>query len=93
MSARSHANGRKTVQASLADLPSPETRRWVSSRKARVVAAVRTGLLSLADACRRYDLTVEEFLSWQRLIDAHGPAGLRSTRLQVYRDPDRQPDP
>ena len=67
------------------DLPPPDTRRWVSSRKAKVVEAVRTGLVSLADACQRYDLSVEEFLSWQRLIDAHGTPGLRSTRLQVYR--------
>jgi hypothetical protein len=28
---------------------------------------------------------VEEFLSWQRLIDRHGMRGLRATRLQDYR--------
>ena len=35
----------------LADLPPPNTERWVIRRKAEVVAAVRGGLLSLDDAC------------------------------------------
>jgi hypothetical protein len=69
----------------IADLPPPSTRRWVIRRKAEVVAAVRGGLLSLEEACERYTLTVEEFLSWQISIDAHGLAGLRTTRIQDYR--------
>ena len=69
----------------LADLPSPSTKRWVSRRKAEVVAAVRGGLLSLEEACERYTLTVEEFLSWQMSIDQHGLAGLRTTKIQKYR--------
>ncbi len=69
----------------LADLPPGNTRRWVIRRKAEVVAAVRGGLLSLDEACQRYRLTVEEFLAWQRSIDAHGLAGLRTTRIQQYR--------
>ena len=48
----------------IADLPAPGTKRWVIRRKAEVVAAVRGGLLSLEEACGRYTLTVEEFLSW-----------------------------
>ncbi len=69
----------------IADLPPKTTRRWVIRRKAEVVAAVRGGLLSLDEACQRYTLTVEEFLSWQSLIDEHGLAGLRTTRIQRYR--------
>ncbi len=69
------------------DLPPPNTKRWVVRRKAEVVAGVRTGLISLEDACKRYKLSVEEFLSWQRLIDSHGMRGLRTTRLQQYRRP------
>lgn len=69
----------------IADLPPTNTRRWVIRRKAEVVAAVRGGLLSLEEACERYKLTVEEFLSWQRSIDKHGLAGLRATRVQDYR--------
>lgn len=70
----------------LEDLPPVDTQRWVIRRKAAVVAAVRNGLLSLEDACGRYRLSVEEFTSWQRLIDRHGLAGLRTTRLQDYRE-------
>ena len=89
MSVESGGTGNQASSAvAMADLPPPNTRRWVSSRKAKVVEAVRTGQVSLADACRRYNLSIEEFLSWQRLIDAYGQAGLRSTRLQVYRSVD-----
>lgn len=70
----------------IADLPKQSTKRWVIRRKAEVIAAVRGGLLSLEEACDRYKLTVEEFLSWQRSIDQHGLAGLRATRVQHYRD-------
>jgi len=69
----------------LADLPPPNTKRWVIRRKAEVVVAVKGGLLSLEDACHRYTLTVEEFLAWQRAIERFGLAGLRATRLQQYR--------
>ena len=72
----------------LSDLPSPKTRRWVISRKAKVVAAVRGGLISLEDACERYSLSVEEFLTWQRNIERHGLPGLRVTRIQEYRTAD-----
>jgi len=70
----------------LANLPPSNTRRWVVRRKAEVVAAVRGGLLSLEEACNRYGLTVEEFLTWQHLVDRHGILGLRTTRVQQYRN-------
>lgn len=69
----------------LRDLPPPTTKRWVIRRKAEVVAAVRGGLLTLEEACERYTLTVEEFLSWQKAIDQFGLPGLRATRVQQYR--------
>jgi hypothetical protein len=69
----------------VADLPPSTTKRWVIRRKAEVVAAVRGGLLSLDEACSRYTLTVDEFLSWQLSIDQYGLAGLRTTRIQQYR--------
>ena len=56
-----------------------------SIRKAEVIAAVRGGLLSIEEACSRYMLTVDELLSWQSLLDQHGLAGLRTTRIQQYR--------
>jgi len=73
----------------LESLPPPETKRWVIRRKAEVVAAVRAGVLSLEEACQRYAISLEEFLSWQRLVDSHGLPGLRVTRLQDYRSLDR----
>lgn len=68
------------------DLPPPDTKRWVARRKAVIVNAVRSGAISLEEVCRRYDLSVEEFHAWQRAIETHGVAGLRVTRLQIYRD-------
>lgn len=67
------------------DLPPRNTKRWVIRRKAEVVAGVRAGLITLEEACEMYTLTLEEFMSWQRLIDEHGLYGLRITRLQDYR--------
>jgi hypothetical protein len=74
---------------SIEELPPPGTRRWVIRRKAEVVAGVRAGLISIEEACKRYSLSVEEFLSWQRAIDRHGLRGLRTTRIQDYRTIDR----
>lgn len=73
-------------QRELSKLPHPSTRRWVISRKAQVVSAVRSGLLSMAEACERYRLSTEEFRSWARLMDEHGVRGLRVTRIQEYRN-------
>ena len=70
----------------LADLPPRDTKRWVIRRKAALVAAVRGGLLTLEEACERYALTIDEYLSWQTTLDRHGLAGLRATRVQDYRE-------
>ncbi len=69
----------------LSDLPSPSIKRWQIQHKALVVTAVRTGLIDVAEACARYRITIEEFISWKRLLDEHGLRGLRATRLQEYR--------
>ncbi|HVY87849.1 MAG TPA: DUF1153 domain-containing protein [Hyphomonadaceae bacterium] len=69
----------------LADLPAPGIKRWVTRRKAEVVAAVRGGLLTAEDACGRYQLSAEEYTGWERLYERHGVKGLRTTRLQNYR--------
>jgi hypothetical protein len=67
-------------------LPSTKTRRWVTSRKALVVKAVRNGVISLPEACERYHLSEEEFQTWTELLDSHGLSGLRATRAQEYRN-------
>src|SRR6516164_7765795 len=60
------------------NLPPPNTTRWVTRRKAAVVAAVRNSKITIEEALRRYQLTEEEFLSWQRAFEVHGLAGLRA---------------
>lgn len=67
-------------------LPPADTNRWVVRRKAEVVAAVNGGMLSIEEACDRYQLTLEEFASWQRAVERSGLPGLRVTRSQHYRD-------
>jgi hypothetical protein len=69
----------------LSDLPSPNIKRWYFQHKALVVTAVRAGLINVAEVCARYSITIEEFLSWKRLLDEHGLLGLRATCLQKYR--------
>jgi hypothetical protein len=66
-------------------IPPSTTTRWVSRRKAEVVAAINGGLLSMDEACERYRLSIEELASWQRALDRAGVPGLRITKLQHYR--------
>jgi Protein of unknown function (DUF1153) len=68
-------------------LPPPNTKRWVVRRKAAVVVAVRGGGITIEEACRYYQLSEEEFLSWERALENHGLSGLRATRVQQYRAP------
>jgi transposase-like protein len=77
--------GRSTIRTSPTEgLPPPTTKRWVVRRKAAVVAAVRSGEITLEEACRWYQLSEEEFLFWRRTFETHGLAGLRVTRIQQY---------
>jgi hypothetical protein len=82
---RPRADESPKAAATLTNLPAPDTKRWVVRRKAAVVAAVRTGGITIADACRLYQLSEEEFLSWERAFEIYGLAGLRTTRVQQYR--------
>jgi hypothetical protein len=89
MSDREHSRGSSPAgrgrRLALAELPPAETRRWVARRKAQVVTAVQTGVLTLEEACRRYALSAEEFASWEQAIGRHGLRALRVTRLQEFR--------
>ena len=82
---RSRSRTAEASRVTTEDLPPSDTSRWVVRRKAQVVHGVRAGVISLAEACRRYNLSVEEFETWERLIDEHGMRGLRVTRLKEYR--------
>ncbi len=70
---------------SRSDLPSPETRRWVASRKAAVVRAVQAGLLPIEEALEIYGLSEDEFKTWCDAIEKHGEAALKATAIQRYR--------
>ena len=68
-----------------ADLPPKDTRRWVASRKAKVVRAVLYGLITAAEARERYALSEEEFGLWRSAVAKHGDDGLKVTAIQKYR--------
>lgn len=74
----------------MADLPPPHEQRWVSRRKAVVIAAIDQGLLSAAEACARWRLSPEELALWRDSLDRAGVPGLRVTRIQIYRGYDQR---
>ena len=65
-----------------ADLPPPDTRRWVASRKAAVVRAVRHGLITPEEAIARYAEWEEELAEWMRATERGGENALKATRRQ-----------
>ena len=68
-----------------AELPPAQTKRWVASRKAAIVAAVRGGFLSLEDAHDRYGVSTDEFMAWQSAFDRGGQCGLQIRHVQHHR--------
>ena len=60
------------------NLPKSQTVRWVMRRKLEVLTAVRSGLLSVDDACKRYMISMDEFIAWRSAMDRFGPMGLRA---------------
>ena len=85
------ANGPRTVTLSngtilsQADLPPPNTYRWVASRKAVVVDAVVHHLISKQEALDRYDLSEEELDAWIAAAARHGREALKATAVQRFR--------
>lgn len=67
------------------DLPQSNLSRWTPRRKAAVVIAIHQRIISVWDACERYDLSAAELAEWERDLDRHGIAGLRVTKIQIYR--------
>lgn len=68
-----------------ADLPAPGIRRWVASRKAAVVQAVDSGLITRQEALAIWSLSEEELDSWHAALSRHGVVALRATALKRYR--------
>jgi transposase-like protein len=73
------------TKTATAELPPPETKRWTPRRKASVVKAVISGMMSLEEVYRGYGLSVDEFRSWHDAMQRHGMRGLYTTKLQKYR--------
>ena len=82
------------MNPSMTGVPPPNTR-WVARRKAAVVAAVSSGMITLEEACRRYQMSEEEFSSWRRAFENFGILGLRADCIQHERGhrPFRRADP
>lgn len=78
------------LKLSAEDLPPPDLGRWVPRRKAELVVAIRSGLISLEDAQARYGLTLEEIAHWLMMFDRHGVPGLRVTMAKAYRSTGRR---
>ena len=70
---------------SITGLPPPNTKRWVASRKAAVVTAVSSGIVTLEEACRRYRMSEEEFFAWQRALEARGFEACRRSSFPTGR--------
>jgi Protein of unknown function (DUF1153) len=66
----------------LAQLPPRGLKRWRARDKALVVAAVRHGMMTFDEACERYRLSAEEYLSWLRSLDAARPPAATTTADQ-----------
>jgi len=64
--------------------------RWTVRRKAAVVEAVRGGWVPIDEACVLYNISVDEFIAWERDLDRYGVHGLRTTRYQIYRDTEKK---
>ncbi|MEM6408053.1 MAG: DUF1153 domain-containing protein [Pseudomonadota bacterium] len=80
------------TQLNRSDLPSPNTTRWVASRKALVVKAVENGLMSEEEACDTYGLSKEELESWRNAVSEFGVRALKTTALQRFRQTEIRSD-
>ena len=85
MDIASYVIGPDGEKMTVADLPAPNTRRWVPRRKARVVAAVEGGLITAEQAFDRYDITEEEYEFWKAAMSRFGMRGLCVTKLNQVR--------
>jgi len=55
-------------------LPPSSTQHWRIRLKAKVVAAVESGLITREEACERYRMSVEEYFEWRRRVERSGHA-------------------
>ena len=68
------------------EMPQNFRLRWTARRKAEVVIAVETGILSLNEACERYIISPEEFFVWKNDYARQGMESLRCSALKRQRE-------
>jgi hypothetical protein len=54
--------------------------RWVMSRKANVLSSIRSGRMTIQQACSTYAISLEELTTWEEAFQRLGPKGLYATR-------------
>jgi hypothetical protein len=69
----------------MAELPPPNTKRWLVYHKAAVVGAVHNEEITLEEACRRYQIAKKEFLAWQRAFEGVSVSTLTAVGAPVTR--------
>jgi hypothetical protein len=70
------------IKQAAANLPTSYETRWTNARKAAVVHAVQTGVISLDRALALYRMSAHEFENWRKACAPLGQpyAGLRQLR-------------
>ena len=71
-------------------LPPSSTQHWRIRLKAKVVAAVESGLITLDEACAKYRMSVEEYFEWRRRVERSGLA-CWETRHAKPQGPNKSP--
>ena len=56
-------------------LPPAAGAHWRIRKKAKVVAAVESGLITLEEACARYRMSNEEYAEWRQTVERSGLTG------------------
>jgi hypothetical protein len=70
-------NGRPLT---VADLPPCDLKHWLPGHKAKIATAVRGGLITADEVCKRYKLTLEELETWEQSLASGGIDALRVSR-------------
>src|SRR5258707_7320967 len=64
------------------ELPS-SGQRWTVRRKATVIEAVRRGWISIDELTRRYRLSIDEFVAWERDLQDRESTRLNSSHAHI----------
>lgn len=90
-SADTAENGRRIFHGYRPELLVRAGGRWVASRKAAMVEAVRAGALTVDDLERSHGVTAEEWADWVARYDRGGAPELKATSRRAIRSPSHAP--